>query len=233
MATVDGDEDGQKLFAEQKAELLKRQLSNSDNFDKAVLAYSTAGLGFSLAFLKDFLPIVKAQGSWLLYTSWALFVLSIILTIVSFASSQFGIAKQLTLNERYYLKKDKSALSERNLFSMITDWLNNLSGVAFVAALIATTVFVSLNLERASTMAEEKKVTLREGAPIPKIQPVGDPLQKMGAPIPGIQPLPTEVAPPAQEQKPPAQPAPPAQEQKPTAPAPTSGAHSGSRGSGS
>ena len=150
---VSEDEQRQTLFAELKAELLKRQLSNSDNFDKAVLAYATAGLGFSLAFLKDFLPIAKAQGSWMLYASWALFVLSIVLTIVSFMASQRGITKQLALSERYYLKRDESALSERNLYSIITDCLNNLSGVAFIVALIATTVFVSLNLERASLVS--------------------------------------------------------------------------------
>ena len=230
MDTVPATADEQRtvMFAEQKTELLKRQLLNSDNFDKAVLAYSTAGLGFSLAFLKDFLPIAKALANWLLYSSWALFVLSIVLTIVSFIASQRGIVKQLNLSERYYLKKDESALTERNLFSEITDCLNNLSAVAFVAALIATTVFVSLNLERASTMAEEKKVVLREGAPIPKIIPVGDTLQKMGAPIPGIQAVPNQPIPSTQEQKPPSQSAQPADPPKPPTPAPNSSGSSGS-----
>lgn len=220
--TVNEDEQKQKLFAEFKAELYKRELSNSENFDKAVLTYSTAGLGFSLAFLKDFLPIAKAQCGWLLYTSWALFVLSIVLTIFSFFASQCGITKQLSLSERYYLKKEESALTERNWFPEITDWLNNLSGVAFIAALIATTVFISINLERASAMTEEKKVLLREGAPIPTIQPVGGQLQKMGAPVPGIQAVPAQPITPAQKREQ------SAQEQKPAVPAPTSGASSGS-----
>ena len=74
-------------------------------------------------------------------------------------------------------------------------------------------------------MAEEKKVLLREGAPIPAIQSVGDSLQKMGAPIPGIQAVPSQSILPPQELIPPAQ---PAQEQKPNAPAQKSGATSGS-----
>jgi hypothetical protein len=45
-----------RLLAETRADLLKRQLSNAENYDKAVLSLSTAFLGFSLAFLKDLAP---------------------------------------------------------------------------------------------------------------------------------------------------------------------------------
>ncbi len=68
MSTTENDSDGRKkLFAELKGELFKRQLSNSDNFDKAVLAYSSAGLALSLGFLKDFVPIAKASYTCLLF----------------------------------------------------------------------------------------------------------------------------------------------------------------------
>ena len=55
-----------KLLAETRADLLKRQLSNSENYDKAVISLSTAFLGFSLAFLKDLVPIHRAEWFWLL-----------------------------------------------------------------------------------------------------------------------------------------------------------------------
>ena len=60
----------QKLLAETRADLLKRQLSNSENYDKAVISLSTAFLGLSLAFLKDLVPIQRAEWLWLLYGSW-------------------------------------------------------------------------------------------------------------------------------------------------------------------
>jgi hypothetical protein len=41
------------MYSEVRQDLLKRQFSNAENFDKAILSLSTAGLGFSLAFLKD------------------------------------------------------------------------------------------------------------------------------------------------------------------------------------
>lgn len=135
-----------KLFAELKGELYKRQLSNSDNFDKAVLAYSSAGLALSLGFLKDFVPLAKAGYKYLLFTSWALFVLAVIITIISFLVSQQGIAKQLKLSERYYLEHDETALAERNVWASATEIIPFIAGISFVAALICTALFVYFNI---------------------------------------------------------------------------------------
>lgn len=140
------DQERKMLFAELKSELFKRQLSNSDNLDKAVLAYSSAGLALSLGFLKDFISLATASQKWLLFTSWALFVLAVIVTIVSFLTSQRGIAKQLKLGERYYLEQDESALSESNRCAVATEIMSVLAGLSFVAALVCTTFFVYFNV---------------------------------------------------------------------------------------
>jgi len=182
---LDSEEERIKLFSDLKGELYKRQLSNAENFDKSILTYSSAGLGFSLAFLKDFLPITKAAWGWLLYLSWGLFTLAIIITILSYMTSQRGIKKQLSISERYYLNHDEKALKEKNRCTLLTDLLNSFSGMSFVVAIVATTLFVSINLERATTMAEQKKGSLREGAPIPSVQKI----VKKGAPVPAIQPV--------------------------------------------
>jgi hypothetical protein len=108
---LDADEERQKLCDQLNAELNKRELSNAENFDKAVLTYSSAGLAFSLAFLKDFLPIAKAAWGWLLYFSWGLFTLSIIATITSYITSQLGIKKERDKGERYYRDKEEGALA--------------------------------------------------------------------------------------------------------------------------
>ena len=184
---------------------MARQLSNAENFDRAILTYSTAGLGLSLAFLKDFLPITEAGYAWLLYGSWGMFTLAITITICSYISSQRGITRQLVLGERYYMRRDEAAVTEKNLFVAMTDWLNNVSGLCFIAAIIFTTAFVSINLERASTMAEQKRVFTQDGAPVPtlqKFEQTGN-LQR-GAPIPALQQIPQQQAP--QQQAPQQQP---------------------------
>lgn len=60
----------QRLLAETRADLFKRQLSNAENYDKAILSLSTAFLGLSFAFMKDHVPAHQAEWLYLLYGSW-------------------------------------------------------------------------------------------------------------------------------------------------------------------
>jgi hypothetical protein len=147
----------------------------------------------SLGFLKDFVPITRADASWLLFSSWILFVVAAVATLFSFIASQQGIKRQLEINERYYLRLDDTALSEKNFFAGFTERLGHIAGAAFVIAIACSTIFVSINLERAAIMAEQKQVPLKEGAPVPNIQQVPQTLQK-GAPVPGIQQVPQQTS---------------------------------------
>ena len=189
------DETREKLYSELKVELYKRQLSNSENFDKSVLTYAVAGLGLSLGFLKDFIPITSAAFGWLLYMSWALFVFAVVLTMISFDLSQRGVKKQLELARRYYLEFDDSALGETNRFSRFTELVNFWSGISFVVALIFTTVFVAINLERAAAVKDKKPEVAPLGALIPDLQRIAQPDVVRGAPLPDIRPVPTPPSP--------------------------------------
>jgi len=51
----------EEIYAETRKDLLTRQLSNSEKFDGAILTLSTAALGVSLTFIKDIVPLGKAQ----------------------------------------------------------------------------------------------------------------------------------------------------------------------------
>lgn len=187
-----------KLLAETRADLLKRQLSNAENYDKAILSLSVAFLGLSLTFLKDFVPVHLANWPLLLYASWWLFALAVLATLSSYLVSQWAVNEQLRRAEEYYLHDKVDAL-ERSMVARATDWLNVASGLVFVLGIVLTTVFVTANVEGASRMATEKKpdqIPLTEGAPIPNLQQA--PLER-GAPIPNLQQSP----PPAQEKLPP------------------------------
>lgn len=47
-------EEIKKIHADFVAEIRKRELSSSENFDKSILTLSSAGLTLSVGFLKDF-----------------------------------------------------------------------------------------------------------------------------------------------------------------------------------
>ncbi len=98
-------------------------------------------------------------------------------------TSQRGLKTLESIGERYYLKCEDDAFDAQNIWASLTDWLNSISGLVFVAAIILTTAFVSINLERATKMSEEKKLSLQGGASVPTMQKI----TKDAAPAPTMQ----------------------------------------------
>lgn len=81
------DEDLEKLYEQyikQDDELSKRDLSNVENLDKAILSLSSAGLGLSLVFIRNVVKLAEASHVWFLHVSWFMFVLAIISTLSSY-----------------------------------------------------------------------------------------------------------------------------------------------------
>lgn len=183
-----------KLYADTRADLLKRQLSNSENADRAILSVSTAALGFSLAFLKDIVSLQGAMLSYLPYLSWALFVLAIVVTLLSFFTSQKAIDEQLDVAHRYYIDRDDAAATQRSKYAGATDTLNKSGAFLLVAGLLVTCMFVGINLWKGKPMSDKKQIN--EGASVPSIQripqriPHGGEIQQKGAPIPMLQTIP-------------------------------------------
>lgn len=186
----------EKIYDEYRKILLDRQLSNSEKYDGALLSLSTGVLGLSLAFIKDIAPIGDLIIVWILITSWALFAISIILTITSYITSQKGINTQLEYAEKYYLKGNKDYLNKENPYSVWTERCNLYSGACFIFALVVTILFVTVNLCEAIKMSEKKSdsVPIFDGAVIPKMQSMssnGD-IEEKGAPIPKMKPVSSE-----------------------------------------
>jgi hypothetical protein len=181
-----GRSEGEKLFAALRQELDRRELSNSEIFDKAILAYSAGGLGLSLSFIKDIVPLAEADWILFLYASWGAFVLAIILVIASFIASQKGMKKQRILAERYYVQNDDKAFDEKNHFAAATDRLNLSAGICFILAIIATASFAGLNISKRTDKLKEVAVSQNDksfkgGQNVPSMQ------EKRGAPVPAVQ----------------------------------------------
>lgn len=179
-----------KLYADARSDLLKRQLSNSENADRAILSVSTAALGFSLAFLNDIVSLQGAMLFYLPYVSWALFVLAIVVTLSSFFTSQKAIDAQLDIAHKYYIDRDDTAAKQRSKYAKATDILNKFGAVLLVAGLVVTCMFVGINLWKGKPMSDKK---INEGASVPFLQriPQGGELLQKGASIPTLQTVPT------------------------------------------
>ncbi len=137
----------QKLHDTLRDDLFKRQLSNSENLDRAILMLSSAGLGLSLIFVDNLASVDKADCMCLLYFSWALFGSAILSTLVSFFISQQGIKKQLEMNRQYYLGRKEEVINQKNEWAIATERLNYVSALTYIFAAFFLVLFIALNLD--------------------------------------------------------------------------------------
>lgn len=143
---MDDDKERQALYAKTREDLLARNLSNSEKFDAAILTLSMAALGVSLTLIRGGMSLEKAHHGSCLVVSWWCFGLAIISTMLSFFASQSAIKEQLDYAEKYYLQRKLEYLDKTSVFHVLTDSLNCISGILFIAAIMLTIVFVSANL---------------------------------------------------------------------------------------
>lgn len=135
-----------RLYEKFREYLIGLMSSNSQNFDKAILSLSTTLLAFSLAFIKELVDLSSAINLVLLKISWGSLTLAIILTVISFLTSQIGINIQLKHAEKYYLDMKDDYLTKRNWFKSITHILSYITAISFLLGIILTVIFVQSNI---------------------------------------------------------------------------------------
>lgn len=157
-------------FDDYRKELWSAQKSSHEQYDKALLTFSGGGLAISLTLVKDLFPAEVMVIPWLLVLSWGLFCSSIVLTVVSFLTSQKSISVQLDYFEKF-ASGDMSYWNKKNPYTTATTWLNRVSGSAFVSAVIAVTVFSAVNMSEVLQMTE-KTERLQGGTIVPPMPPL-------------------------------------------------------------
>ena len=134
-----------ELYVKEEKDLSKRDLSNVENLDKAILSLSSAGLGLSLIFIRNVVKLAEANHVWVLYTSWLMFVLAITSTLLSYLFGQRALRRQREFNEKYYLEGDEDAGQRTSFASRITVLLSYISVFTYIAAVACTAIFIGLN----------------------------------------------------------------------------------------
>lgn len=183
-----------RIYERMRDELIQSQRMNSDNFDKAILSLSSAGLGITVSFITNLIDLSKAHYLFALYLTWAFFIVAIVSTIISFLVSQSGISKQLDSLEKIYIKKEEVDNKKVMRIAKALKWLTVTSAIAFILAILFLVSFSITNISRGATkMSDDNKsktTNLSDGAPLNNLQKVvgKTPLQK-GLPINNLQPV--------------------------------------------
>jgi len=168
-----------KIHDSFRDELNKRQLSNTENYDKSILTLSSAGLAISLTSLNFFVPAGAVEWLCLVVVSWWCFFAAVSLSLIAYLVSNAAINKQLEIARDYYVNRLKSAENKKNLLSTVNNWLNRLVGLIFIMAIGSLVLFVTINLkmETISMSDQENKVitetvSITKSATLPSMQSV-------------------------------------------------------------
>ena len=182
-------------------DLLKRQLSNTENYDKTILTLSSSGLAISLTFLNFIIPRGSANFIWIIQASWVCFLLSIVFSLIAYHVSNKAIDSYLVIAEDYYTHGDGTAFNRRVLPSIINTWINHIVGILFCVAITGVVAFVIVNLSSKEIDMTSKKVEtshsvmVGDSAQIPRMQYApGNELSINSAQMPRMQAAPGSVA---------------------------------------
>jgi hypothetical protein len=173
--TKEQQEVADNLFDKLRDNLLTRDLSNTENYDKAILTLSASSLGLSLTAIKFVVTKATASSLILLKMGWTLLVISVISSLVAYLIGNKAIKVQLENARDYYKNGIEGAFSRKNIFSRVNSFLNYLTGLSFALAIILIVTFISINLEIGeSTMSDKSKSSGRtnKSANIPNIESV-------------------------------------------------------------
>jgi hypothetical protein len=143
----DTDKRRQELYYAHLKQTWQDIQSSTDNFDKNLLAVSSAALGFSVAFIKDIVHLDKAVWHSVLYASWFSFVACIVIVVFSFLLSVAALNKQLEYLPRYYEQKDDGILKKKSAAAIVLKWFTWASAAFFLAGIILTVIFCMKNVQ--------------------------------------------------------------------------------------
>jgi hypothetical protein len=132
---------------------------NAEAFDKAILTLSSGALALSLAFTKDIVSPATAEYNFLLYASWAFFMLALAVNVAGFMRS-FSNARQL---RRLLFDALRHGTKSEDLVQPLMDSQVNevyrihfLQGALFLIGATAFTIYVMLNFHHEATMTKTK-----------------------------------------------------------------------------
>jgi len=188
-----------EIFDAFRDELLKRELSNTENYDKSILTLSAAALGISLTAIRFVVPLDGAEYIWLIKASWLLLLLSIIAALCAFLLSNKAISIQLKNAEDYYIEGVAEAFNRKNIYTKINNCFNKITGLFFALAISAIVAFVTININSGSEkMSNDNKNILtgtqpcHESADVPMMQrvPTDVSIGQNSATIPSMQQAP-------------------------------------------
>jgi len=140
-----------QIYLTERSELNRGAAAGANAFDRTLTSLSAGGIAFSLTYVQVFFDgLDQVLSSWLLLVSWTGFLVSLLVTLISFLTSQKAYGRQVEILETAFLHDDEEASntgqSVENRWRVATNALNLVSLGAFIIGVVNISVFVARNL---------------------------------------------------------------------------------------
>lgn len=135
-----------RLYEHTRAGLEQSGWSMAETYDRALLTLSSAFLGGSLALTSQVIDLQDASGKGLLYAAWAVFALTIVLTLFSFV---YGLRTLEPLRKaawRFYMRKEEGASKESVEVQSHVLSFSVAQGASFALGIVLLGVFSAVNI---------------------------------------------------------------------------------------
>lgn len=143
MQQDDKNQDAYQRYLEERKLLVSAERETAQQFDKSILTLSAGALALSVTFIDKIAPHPKENSLFFLVSAWGLFCLSLLITLVSFLSSQAACRTQRDILDDDISGKDISRINQPALWTLK---LNYLSIGSFILGIVALVVFCTFNL---------------------------------------------------------------------------------------
>ena len=138
-----------RVYLEERKSLIEFKFEEARLFDKAILTLAAGALGLSLTFIRQIAPQPDSWTKPILAASWGSFSLSLLITLISFLTSQYACSKQIEILEEENFETDYSPKEEHvlhNRWGAYTRKLNWASIISFIIGAILLSIFSIANL---------------------------------------------------------------------------------------
>lgn len=182
--------ESETLLKEHRAELRKRELSQSEGNDRTILTIALAVIGINLTSLKG----VAAPGpleKGLFFCGCGVLLISVIAIVLSFHSAIKAMERSEEISVKLYVHKQLDALEELNGWDRCTNILNYAIKITFIVGIMVSLLFLYLIFTKEVDMSDsnKSKSTEQRGAMAPKLTPPQLPKVNGGVQSPKLVPV--------------------------------------------
>ena len=148
-----------KVDVEERKLLFGAMLESSRLFDKAIITIAAGAYALSLTMLSAFQPLKPGTLFYLKY-AWLLLGGSIVLTLISFITSQRACLRNIEIIQN---RNSDNNHKNKNTWSTITSIINIATTIIFIIGLICLTKFGFLNVsQKEGKVMSDKKLEKSE-----------------------------------------------------------------------